>query len=46
MEYIKQLIKTTATQMAGQWSGDENETLDKIEEVCNGKYERRRVRTV
>lgn len=35
MEYIKQLIQTYQAQMAGQWPGDENETLDKIEEVCN-----------
>jgi hypothetical protein len=35
MEYIKQLIDTYQAQMAGQWPGDEQETLDKIEQVCN-----------
>ena len=35
MGYVKQLIQTYNAQMAGQWPGDENETLDKIQEVCN-----------
>ena len=35
MEYMKELIQTYQAQMAGQYPGDENKTLDKIEEVCN-----------
>ena len=35
MEYMKDLIQTYQAQLAGQYPGDENETLDKIEEVCN-----------
>lgn len=34
MEYVRQLIQTYQAQMAGQWPGCEQETLDKIEEVC------------
>ena len=35
MEYMKELIQTYQAQLAGQYPGDENETLDKIQEVCN-----------
>jgi hypothetical protein len=35
MQYVKDLIQTYNAQMAGAWPGDENETLDKIEEMCN-----------
>lgn len=34
MQYLKELIQTYQAQMAGQWPGDEQETLDKIEQVC------------
>ena len=32
---MKELIQTYQAQLAGQYPGDENETLDKIQEVCN-----------
>jgi len=35
MGYLKELIDTYNAQMAGAWPGDEQETLDKIEEVCD-----------
>lgn len=32
--YLKELFDTYQAQMAGAWYGDEQETLDKIEEIC------------
>lgn len=35
MEYLRRLVQEYNAQLAGAWPGDENKTLDKIQEICN-----------